>query len=406
MKTIVIGAGASGLVAAIYAAKGQGKVLLLERNPMCGKKILITGNGKCNYFNEDMSISNYYTENKDILEKIITKQNIKEILSFFDTLGIVPKIKNGYYYPYSNLAVTVREALELEAKMLKVEIKNNFYVEEVTQRGAQFVINPQKENLIADNLVLATGSKSFPKTGSDGVGYDFVKGLGHHVNKPLPALVPLKLETSYLKEWAGIRCDAKVSLFINKNMVAKEEGEIQLTNYGISGICIFNISHFVSKALEKGQDISLTINFLPFLPSAEIVSYLEDRNKKVKERTLEQLLEPLVHYKLVRIILKECHLPLAKHFEECTEKEKQKLGNCLSTFPLKVIGTESFDKAQVCVGGVPMDEVNPSTLESLRTKNLYIIGELLDVNGKCGGYNLSHAWITGMLAGKKIGEIK
>lgn len=400
MKTItVIGGGASGLIASIYAKTRDTEVILLERNSIFGKKILATGNGRCNYWNLDQDLSHYNSSDKSLLESIITKENKDEIMQRFTRMGIFPRIKNGYFYPYSNQAVSVRNALVVEAKRVGVELISDVYVEDIQKEKEKYIVTYNNQTISCDAIIIATGSKAAPKTGSDGNGYHLVHKLNHTVIKPLPALVQLRANTSYLKDWDGIRSDVKITLVSNNKKIKEESGEIQLTNYGISGICIFNLSSLVSRLLDCNQKVSVIINFLPFIQD-DAITWLEERNSIVIERNVVELLEGLLNNKLIMVILNICKIDPTKSWEELTTKERKLLAKKLTQFQLDITGTNSFDQAQVCSGGVPLSEINPNTMESIYAPNLYIVGELLDVDASCGGYNLSFAWISGMLAGK------
>lgn len=404
-RVVIIGGGASGLVAAIYAAKQGNKVTILERNSCCGKKILLTGNGRCNYWNSNQCVEHYHSNNNDFLSKIITDNNKEEILSFFDSIGIVPKIEKGYYYPFSNQAVSIQQTLILQAQLCGVEIKNNFFVESVIKRNEEFIIHSKIEKIIADKVVLATGSKALPKTGSDGSGYGLAKAFGHSITSVLPALTQLRGKEPYFKKWNGIRTDVNITLYEDGNLIKEETGQIQLTDYGISGICVFNLSRYVAQGLYNHQKEYVTINFLPWLKTKkQVLTFLEDQNKLVKKCTICQLLEGILNYKLVNVLLKKANININKTWNHLNQNEKKALINNLYQFHLDIIDTNSFDKAQVCSGGIPLSEINLKTMESLKTKGLYLVGELLDVDGDCGGYNLSFAWISGMLAGVSIKE--
>ena len=399
---IVIGGGASGLVAAIYATKSRRKVTLIEKNPNLGKKLLITGNGKCNYWNADQSLVHYHTKNHDILENIITKKNKQEILDFFNSLGIIPKIKEGYYYPYSNQATSIQTALIKEAELQGVEIMKETEVLNIDKEKDIFKITTNKGTVMGNTVILSTGSKACPKTGTDGIGYRFAKKFGHTIIEPLPALVQLKATTSYLKEWHGIRSDVKVSLIENNHLIDSQIGEIQLTNYGVSGICIFCLSGKVSRGLSEHKKEQIQINFLhPFSihNEEEFITWMNKRNKIVVGRTTSDLLDGILNYKLINLLLKLSKIKRDTTWNHLSIQEKYLLGTNLTKFILDITGTNSFEQAQTCTGGIPLSEINPYTMESLKTKGLYLVGELLDVDGDCGGYNLSFAWITGYLAG-------
>ena len=405
MKTIIIGAGASGLISAIYAAKNSSEVIILERNDTSAKKILITGNGRCNYYNEDQNINHYHSENNELIKDIITKENTDEIMNFYNKIGIVPKIKDGYYYPYSNQATSIKEALLTEAKIKGVKIITGENVTKINKNNNKFVIETENNTYNADKVILATGSKAYPKTGSDGSGYLLASFFGHKITNIYPSLSQLKGEESYFKNWGGVRADVKVSLLEKNKIIKEEKGEIQLTNNGVSGICIFNLSGLASKGLMEGKKEEIVINFMPWLNNFnEASNYLEERNKKLKNRTIEQFLEGFLNYKLIHVILKLSKINKDDFWNELNIEKKKNLIQNLISFTLKITKISSFEESQVCKGGVSLEEINVKTMESKLEKNLYIIGELLDVDGDCGGYSLAFAWISGMLAGKNIGD--
>ena len=402
---IVIGAGASGMVSAIYASKYGNKVTLIEKNSILGKKILITGNGKCNYWNEDLSLNHYHSTNHNLINNIITEENMEEISLFFDKLGIIPKIKDGYYYPYSNQATSIQTALIKEIELNHINVLTNIEVIDIKKENNKFIIKTSKQTLTSDKVILATGSYAAPKTGSNGIGYEILMNLGHHIITPLPALVQLQANESYLKEWHGIRSDVEVSLIENGQSVKTETGEIQLTNYGLSGICIFQLSGRVSRGLSMKKQEQIKINFLfPFKVDSvnKFIIFMNNRNNLIKQRSISDLLDGLLNYKLINLILKLSKIKREDSWTNLTFSQKQVLGNYLTNFLIKITGTNSYDNAQTCTGGLSLTEINLHTMESLKIKNLYITGELLDIDGDCGGYNLSIAWITGMLAGKGV----
>lgn len=396
---VIIGGGAAGLISAIYSKNENTKVTILEKNPVCGKKILATGNGKCNYWNSDQSLTHYHSTNQELISEIITEENKSEIMSFFTTLGIYPKIKNGYYYPFSNQATTIRDALTREILRRNITIKTSFQVEKLEKQNNQFKIYSENEIITADKVIIATGSKAAPKTGSDGVGYKLLRKLNHNYIEVLPALVQLKTSGSYLKKWAGIRTDVEVSLYEDNQFIKSETGEIQLTDYGISGICVFNLSSHASRGLSTNKKEQVRINFLPFIKDKakeNLVNYFSFSPK----RPLRIELEGLLNSKLVDVLLTEAKVNENISYLDLKEHDQQTLASLLTNFTVDIIGTNSFEQAQVCSGGIPLTDINTKTMESKLVEGLHIVGELLDVDGDCGGYNLSFAWITGMLAGK------
>ena len=248
----------------------------------------------------------------------------------------------------------------------------------------------------ADKVILATGSKAYPKTGSDGMGYDFAKSFGHSIIKPLPALVQLNGVGNYFKLWSGIRCDAKVDLYDNGKYADTQTGEIQLTNYGVSGICIFQLSGKIARNIDKGKRETLKINFLPFLNlnKNEFITWMNKRNNDLLNRSVSELLDSIINYKLSNLILKLSGIDKDDKWNKISSEKKSLLVNNLLEFNLEIESTKSFDSAQVCTGGVPLDEINPTTLESLKQKNLFIVGELLD--------NLGFAFLSGLIAGNGV----
>lgn len=403
MDTIIIGCGASGIVTSIFSKNKNNRVIILEKNKTPLKKLLITGNGRCNYLNEKYSINNYYSKNLDIVDKIITDKNINEVKDFFDSIGIIPKIKNGYYYPVTNQATTIKNALAKEAELRGVEIIYEVEVLDIEKEDSKFIISTNNGDYTCDNLVISTGGVAYPKTGSDGFGYNILEKLGHSIIKPTPALVGLESDKKYFKDLDGVRTDVYLELFEDGKFIKKEEGEIQFTKYGLSGICIFNLTNYISRGLEEGKEEIIKINLVPFIDTL-ITPWMDKYAKNNKSKNLSELLEGFLNYKLVNVILKESNLEKDKYYLDLSNEEKLSLCKKLRCFKVKIDSTKGFDHAQISNGGIPLDEIDYLSMESKKIKNLYITGEVLDINGDCGGYNLTNAWITGMIAGKSIGE--
>lgn len=390
-KVIIIGAGASGLVCAIKARKRGHAVIILEKNKV-GKKILISGNGKCNYFNDDFTIKHYRSNDINILDKYINENNKNKVLDFFTSIGIVPRIKDGYYYPYSNTSIAILNALLMEVQRLNIKIIN----EEVIDIKDNIVITTNNK-YESDKIVLATGSFASLKDNSN-FGYDYLKNIGHTINKISPALVQLIGEGNYFKDWAGIRCDAKVSMYEDDKYIDSEIGELQLTDYGLSGICIMNLSGRIGLSLNY-HNVDIKINFIPFIE--DILKYLKDRNNKLQDRTIIELLESIINYKLLYVILKQSKINSNAKLNELNDKDLEILINNLTNFNVKIVNTKDFSFAQVVTGGLSLKEVTDTFASKIKS-NLYIAGELLDVDGDCGGYNLGFAWLTGIIIGENI----
>lgn len=397
---VIIGGGVSGIVSAIKSSNGRNRITILERNDKCLKKLLLTGNGRCNYFNDDTSISNYHSMREDLLDKVINSNNMSRVLDFYNELGIIPKIKNGYYYPFSNQASTVRDALMFEVMKLGISIKYNYLVEKIERSNNKFIIN---DSIVCDKVIIATGSCSYPKTGSDGMGYDFLRKFGHNIIKPLPALVQLNSDFKYCRELSGIRSDVILSLYEDDEFISSSVGEVQLTDYGISGICTFNLSHFVTRGLDVGKKEVIKVNFLPFIKD-NYMEWINTYSNKHSDKNIYMLLCNILNYKLVKVILKVCSIDNETYYNELDYNSRSLLIDNLTNFKFNIVSTKDFNFSQVCNGGVSLEEVNLSTFESLIVDGLYITGEVLDINGNCGGYNLICAVISGILVGDDLSD--
>ena len=398
-KVFIIGGGASGLTAAIKASRNGNDVTIFEKNNKLGKKILITGNGKCNYWNENQDLNNYHSSGD--YTKIVNQMNLVKAHAFLDSIGIVPFIKNGYYYPNSNQAISVVNALVDEAVNCGVKIINE-EVKDVIKKDNKFIINNSYES---DILIIATGGKAAPKTGSDGFGYEIAKKFGHNIIKPLPALVGLETEEN-LKDLSGIRFIGEVSLVINNEEIKKEQGEIQINEYGFSGIPVMQISSSAVKALDEGKNVSIRINYLPNIASdiLGLRSFLKVQNKHLNNKTISQILDQLFNYKLANYLLKISKIDEHSVIDKLSNDELDLLCHNILNNSYKIVKDHGFDNAQTTSGGINLKEVNLDTLESLKEKNLYFCGEVLDVDGACGGYNLSFAWVSGLIAGDTRGD--
>lgn len=402
-RVAIIGGGASGLVAASFISQKY-EVLLFEKRSSCGKKILVTGNGRCNYWNANQELKNYHSSHLEILDKINTLENREKVLDLFDRLGIIPYIKNGYYYPYSREASTIRNALLEELERRNVKIINDFTVNNIVKRNDKFMINEDKDNIEVDKVILATGSLAYYKDDDSNIGYRIAASFGHNIVDVLPSLVQLKTNYGFTKDWKGVRADATVSLLEDGKVVKTETGEILLTDYGISGICVFNISGIAARSIASNHKVSVSINFVPWYKEDDFLSWLEQRDKIVNNLTILEFIEGFLNSKLAKVILHLAGIKNEEYWKDLDDNKKNALVGLIKDFKLEIKGTNSYDSAQVCSGGVSLDEINPNTMESLKEKGLYIVGELLDVDGDCGGYNLSFAFLSGMLAGWGIEE--
>jgi predicted Rossmann fold flavoprotein len=401
-QIIIIGAGAAGLTAAIFAARNGAKVTVLEHTDKAGKKILSTGNGKCNITNQYQDSTCYRGTHSEFAMVVLEQFGVQKALEFMESLGILCKEKNGYLYPRSEQAATVREALLMECKRLGVVIQYDVNVTKIERKTDDFVLCTDGDNKTykCNKLILATGSKAAPNTGSDGSGYELAKSLGLKVIKPLPALVQLKCQEGIYKEAAGVRCGVRIAICANGEMLSQEEGELQITNYGISGIPVMQLSRFAVKALDARKQVVAVIDFFPEMEADKLGEKLMKVMKCFPERNMEDILSGFMNRKLAGALLKEMGIKKNRSASQVGESCAGEMARFLKSYEAYVTGSNSFAEAQVCQGGVDTAEIDSNTMESKKVSGLYLAGELLDIDGTCGGYNLQFAWATGAIAGK------
>lgn len=404
-KIVIIGGGISGFTAAINAKTNNNEVIILEGQDKPLKKLLITGNGKCNYFNDEFIPSKFHSFNEELLKNIISLENKNKILTFFKSIGIIPRIKENYYYPYSNQAISVKNSFLKEIENKNIKLKLNSYVKDIKKENDKFLVYYNNDVLVCDELIISTGGKSYPKTGSDGLGYNLSKKLGHTINKPLPALVGLKCKEPFLKKLNGVRSNATVSLFVNDKLIKSEIGEVQFTNYGLSGICIFNLSSIASRSISENKKVKISINFLDKLKIKNKKSFQEfifSSEYNFKKEKVSYFLDNLLNYKLTNVILEKTKIEGNKLVSKLSDNEINMLFKNLFSFTMNIIDTNNFESAQITSGGVSLYEINPLTFESKIVSNLYLTGEVLDIDGDCGGYNIAFAVLSGILAGESV----
>lgn len=402
-RVIIIGAGASGMMAAIQAARAGGDVTIMEHRERPGKKLLSTGNGRCNMTNLEQKKECYRCSNEGFPETVLRQFPVGDTLSFFEGLGILPKSRNGYIYPNSDQAVSVLEALTQELERLKVRIRCQCQVERITKEGREFAVISGQGVFRGEALILSAGSRAAPVTGSDGSGYDLAAAFGHRLIPPLPALVQLRCEEKHYRQLAGIRTEARVSLYVGEKLLAQDEGELQLTDYGISGIPTFQISRYAAVALHRRQKVTVRIGFLPRMKEEEIRALMERRRQSMEERTAIQWMNGLLNSKLSLVLLKLAGIQEKQKVKTLSRVQWDQLFRQITAYETRVCGVNSFEQAQVCCGGVDTRQVQ-ATLESKLVKNLYFCGEILDVDGICGGYNLQWAWSSGAVAGREAAK--
>ena len=402
MKIGIIGGGASGMAAAL-AASGQGlDVTILEKNDRIGKKILVTGNGKCNLSNLAFSTDCYHSGAKERLSGIFKQFTVSDTLDFFHELGLMTKEKNGYVYPQCEQASAVLDVLRFALERKKVKIETGCRITRIVYKQGSFQVQVEKEDRHAvhrfDRMILACGSRAGYKENEKADGLSLAESFQLRTEPFLPALVQLRCQEPFLKALAGVRTQAKITLQTKDNTY-KEEGELQLTDYGISGIPVFQLSGYAVRALQKQKALSVLLDFLPHFSEKEWEEELLLRKKALGNEIMERFFTGTVHKKIITVLLKKEQISLNSRVTDFSEERLLALGMLLKKFPVTVVGHNSFSQAQVCSGGVLLDEV-ADTLECRHQKGLYLAGELLDVDGRCGGYNLQWAWTSGIIAGR------
>lgn len=401
MKIAVIGGGASGLMAAIAAARNGAEVTIYEKMNKVGKKILATGNGRCNYTNMNMSIDRYHGKNIKTAENVLNFFDLNRTLIFFEDLGINPYVGElGKVYPSSLQASSVLDVLRYEAERLKVEEVTDFEVIGLRKSKDTFSIIGKDKTYHADKVILAAGGKASPQLGTDGKGYELAGSFGHKIIEPFPALVQLKLNGKYFKRITGIRFDGAVKSFTDKKNIREDEGEILFTEYGISGPPILQISRKVIEELNKGQKVYVSVDMFPHSSKVDLYDLLSIRFNKIGYKSIEDGMIGFINKKLITAVLMEAGFKdINKKCGKLTKKEIYKIIDILKEWKFEVTGHNTWQQAQSTAGGVDMSEVNPKTLESAKVKGLYLTGEILDVDGDCGGFNLQWAWSSGYTAG-------
>ena len=401
MKTeiAVIGGGASGLMAAITAKKSGKEVIILERKDRILKKVLITGNGRCNITNVNANISNYFGKNISSVENILNRFTPQDTMDFFNELGIICNEENrGKVYPLSGQASSVVDALRFEAERLGIKIETEFYVRKIEKDGFKFrIYSEDRKKIEAGRVILAAGGQSYPEFGSNGSGFELAKELGHSVTKLSPSIVQLKTEKHQVKGLQGIKTDVAVTAYGDNKKICTYDGELLFTDYGISGNVVFNIS-FV---MPLYKNVEFEIDFMEKFDYNELYEILKERKKIMSHLTMENYFNGMINKKLGQFLSKVSGIEkLSKPVKDLNDSDIRKLCTVLKKYRVKILETTGFKNAQVTAGGVSLDEVNTETLESKIVKGLYFSGEVLDVYGECGGFNLQWAWASGYIAGE------
>ena len=374
----------------------------MERKERILKKVLVTGNGRCNLTNARASISNYFGKNILLIENILNNFTPQNVMDFFYELGVIcNEEERGKVYPLSGQASSVVDALRFEAEKLGIKIETEFYVRKIEKDGFKFkIFSEDKRKIEANRVILSTGGQSYPELGSNGSGFQLAKDFGHSITKLSPAIVQLKTEKYQVKGLQGIKADTSVTAYGDNKKICTYNGELLFTDYGISGNVVFNIS-FV---MPLYKNVEFEIDFMKKFDYNELYELLRKRKKIMAHLTMENYFNGMINKKLGQFLSKMSGIEkLSKPVKDLNDNEIRKLCTSLKKYRINILETTGFKNAQVTAGGISLDEVNTDTLESKIIKGLYFSGEVLDVYGECGGFNLQWAWASGYIAGKNAG---
>ncbi len=392
----IIGAGASGLVAAIVATRKGAKVRIFEKNPKIGRKILATGNGRCNITNQSIKLSNYHGENPSFINVSIDRFNTSTCRAFFNELGIeMLEGQDGRLYPKSHQSSSVVELLVYECKRLGVEFLLSNEVTQIKKENDRFVLQINDKNEYTQKILISTGGLAMPTLGSCDSGYRFAQNFGHTIIPTYASLVQLVCKED-LKSISGVKIEGIIEILIDRQSVRAKSGDLLFANYGISGSAVLDVSRSIGRALERGCEVIAKLDLMPEYSKEQLKNILQKRVKFSHGKSVSLWLDGFINSKLAKFVAKDLQIENA---DNLNTKDIVKLAYMLKNMKLKVIDTKGFKSAEVTAGGVNTDEINPQTLESKLQKGLFFSGEVLDIDGDCGGYNLHWAWASGYSAG-------
>ena len=406
----VVGGGAAGLMAAIFAAEEfqkqgrSGKVMILEGAQRIGKKLLATGNGRCNLTNQQASLP-YYHGDAQRMTSVLERFPPSQIIHTFERFGLFCRTEEqGRVYPYNVQATAVLDILRLQLEYQQVEICCEYPVKNIQAKEGGFTLeNSKGETITANQVILTAGGQASPQLGSDGSGFPLAKKLGHRITALVPALAGVKTEPHRAKPLKGMRSYAVASLWMNGKKVREEKGEVQFTEHGLSGICIFQLSRHINVAMQENPQclVEVSLDLMPEHREEKLAKQIAGHAKQYPFLPALDLLSGMINKRvgqeIVRLTLGKAQIMEAG---QCRFSDCQKLAGRIKAFSFPIVGPMPWNTAQVTAGGVSCEGVNPQTMESILCPGLYFAGEILNIDGDCGGFNLHWAWASGMLAGK------
>ena len=398
MNVCVIGGGAAGMLAALTAAENGHRVLLLERQSRVGRKLLATGNGRCNLSNYHVSPAHYHG-GAGFCDFALSQFDVGETLQYFASLGLLTVSEaSGRIYPMSNMAGSVLDVLRYALERPEIDLQTGQTVTAVRKMPEGFSVKTETDTFSARRLILAAGGAAGSKVGGGMDGYRLAKSLGHHRTALYPSLVQLKTDPTYPRALKGVKAQCGISICRGSQVLARNSGEVLFTEYGVSGPAIFDLSRSVSAG---GSDLTCLLNFFPDWEEAEVLHWLSQRQAAMAAHEASTLLTGSCHTRLGQMICKSAGFT-NQWAAGLTRDDLRRIARQATHFALPITGTCGFDQAQVTAGGLDTSEFDPRTLQSRLVPGLYACGELLDIDGDCGGYNLQWAWSSGRLAGKLL----
>ena len=398
MNVCVIGGGAAGMLAALTAAENGHRVLLLERQSRVGRKLLATGNGHCNLSNYHVSPAHYHG-GAGFCDFALSQFDVSETLQYFASLGLLTVSEaSGRIYPMSNMAGSVLDVLRYALERPEIDLQTGQTVTAVRKIPEGFSVKTETDTFSARRLILAAGGAAGSKVGGGMDGYRLAKSLGHHRTALYPSLVQLKTDPTYPRALKGVKAQCGISICRGSQVLARNSGEVLFTEYGVSGPAIFDLSRSVSAG---GSDLTCLLNFFPDWEEAEVLHWLSQRQAAMAAHEASTLLTGSCHTRLGQMICKSAGFT-NRRAAGLTRDDLRRIARQATHFALPITGTCGFDQAQVTAGGLDTSEFDPRTLQSRLVPGLYACGELLDIDGDCGGYNLQWAWSSGRLAGKLL----
>ena len=396
---IIIGAGAAGLCAAIVRARAGQKVMLLEQNSKIGKKILVSGNGKCNIDNKFIDAKRFHSQDTNFIKEVLEGYDFKSVEKFFTSIGLeLIEGKEGKMFPMSLQASSVVELLEYEAKRAGVEIVCDCTVTGIDKKDNTFILETTQGIQTCEQLLLANGSPAAPQLGGSDSGYAFAAKLGHTLIPRHPSLVQLCSDETWVKGCAGVKVAGLAQLYANGEYITEKKGDLLFTNYGISGLAILDLSREVSTRLASFDYCELSLDLIPEFSKEKLTNLLLGRIQSESEKPVTLWLQGIINKKLIHIILEQSKCK-AKKESDLNRKEINKIVHSIKNLKLSISDTKGFKGAEVSTGGIDTKEVNPQNMESKIVPNLFFAGEILDVDGDRGGFNFHFAWVCGLRVG-------